>query len=343
MRAMFVHGPRDLRPGDMPKPVPGPGEVLVRIKAVGICGSDVHNYVFGEIGGALITEPLVIGHEAAGIIEALGPGVHGLTVGMRVAVDPSLSCGHCELCVEGDPHICRDNRFFGVAPTHGAFREYIAHPADAVFPLPAGMTMDEGALLEPMGIGMYVAQLADVRLGDRVGILGCGPIGLMTGQMIRLSGAGEIIGTDKVEARLATARRLAMDTTFDANDPQVVKRIWEHTKGRGLDVVIDCAGANETSEQAMELARPGGTVVLVGIPPEDKIEFKASVPRRKGLTVKFDRRMKHTYQRCIQFVEAGRVDIKPLATHHFPLERLVEAMELVISRGDGVLKTMIEI
>lgn len=343
MRAMLVYGPRDLRADEMPKPEPGPGEVLVRVKTVGICGSDVHNYIYGEIGGSVIEQPLAVGHEPAGIIEALGPGVTGLEVGMRVAVDPSISCGHCEFCEEGDPHVCLQNRFFGVYPNHGAFREYLVHPANLVFPLPGGMSFDEGALLEPMGIALYVAGLADIRLGDRVAVLGSGSIGLLSMQMVRLAGAGEIIATDVVPERLEAARRWGADLTFNAASEDVVAKIMDHTRGRGVDVVIEAAGAPDTPEQAMEIAKPAGTVVLVGIPAEDHLSFRPSVPRRKGLTVKFDRRMKHTYPRCIQLVEAGKVDLKPLATHHFPLERLEEAFELVIGRKDGVLKAMIEI
>ncbi len=343
MRAMFVHGPRDLRLGEMPKPQPGPGQVLVRVKSVGICGSDVHSYTYGEIGGTVIEEPLVLGHELSGIVEALGPGVKGPAVGTPVAVDPSISCGHCELCLEGDPHICRENRFFGVAPIHGGFREYLAHPAELVLPLPEGMTFDEGALLEPMGIAMYVTALADVRLGDRVAILGCGPIGLMTIQMVRLSGAAEITGTDLVVERLGAARRFGADMAWNAAHEDVVAKIMDHTHGRGVDIAFETAGAQETVEQAMEIVRPGGTVVLVGVPAEDRISFRASVPRRKGVTIKFDRRMKHTYARCMALWQAGRVNLQAMATHHFPLERLGEALQLVIARGDGVLKAMIEV
>ncbi|MGQ9681054.1 MAG: zinc-dependent alcohol dehydrogenase [Anaerolineae bacterium] len=343
MKAMLVHGPRDVRLHDLPTPKPGPGEVLVQVKSVGICGSDVHNYVYGEIGGAVIAEPLSIGHELSGVIAALGPGVQGPAVGTPVAVDPSISCGHCELCLEGEPHICAANRFFGVFPTHGGFREYLAHPADLVVPLPDKMTFDEGALLEPMGIAMYVTELANVRLGDRVAVLGAGPIGLLTIEMVLLAGAAQVAATDIVPERVAAAKRSGASEAWNASETDVVKRIWDWTGGRGVDIAIECTGAPETVEQAMEVTRPGGTVVLVGIPAEDRMSFRASVPRRKGLTVKFDRRMNHTYPRCIELWRAGRINLAPLATHHFPLERLAEAFELVIARADGVLKCMITV
>ena len=343
MRAMFVHGPRDLRLGEMPKPEPGPGQVLVRVRAVGICGSDVHTYQYGEIGGTVIRSPLVLGHELSGVVEALGPGVQGPPPGTPVAVDPSVSCGRCEFCLEGDPHICPSIHFFGNWPHHGGFREYLAHPADLVHPLPEGMSFDEGALLEPMGIALFVADLAGIRLGDRVAVLGSGPIGLLCVQMARLAGAAEITATDVVVERLGAARRLGADMAWNAATDDVVARIVDHTGGRGVDVVIEAAGAPETVEQAMEVAKPGGTVVLVGIPAEDRVTFKASVARRKGLTIKYDRRMKHTYPRCIALAQAGRVNLKPLATHHFPLERLGDALDLVIGRADGVLKAIIEV
>jgi len=342
MKAMLLHGPRDLRLDELPKPAPGPGEVLVRIKAVGICGSDMHRYLYGEIGGVPITRPLILGHEAAGVIEALGPGVAGPPVGTAVAVDPSKSCGHCEFCLEGDPHVCPRNEFFGVNPCHGAFREYVAHPADLVFPLPAGLNLDEGALLEPLGIAMYSVGLGGVRLGDRVAVLGSGPIGLLMIELLRLSGTAEIIATDLVPERLQAARRLGADLALNAGQEDIVARIMDHTAGRGVDLVIDAAGAPDTAEQAVEIAKPAGTVVLVGIPIDDRVTFTHSVARRKGLTIKLDRRAKHTYPRCIALAAAGRVDLKPLATHHFPLERLPEAFDLAINRTDGVLKAIIE-
>lgn len=343
MRAMLVHGPRDVRPGDLPLPEPGPGQVLVRVKAVGICGSDVHNYVYGEIGGARIQEPLIIGHELSGVVEALGPGVDGPPVGTPVAVDPNISCGQCEFCQEGSPNICRQVRFFGVAPHHGGLREYLTHPADLVFPLPEGMTFDEGAILEPMGVALYSVGLADVHLGDRVAVLGCGPIGLLSVQLVRNSGAAEIVASDLVVERLGAARRFGADMAWNASCEDVVARIMDHTRGRGVDVAIETAGAPEAVEQAMEVAKPGGTVVLVGIPDEDRISFRASTARRKGLTIRLDRRMKHTYPRCIALAQAGRVNLRALATHHFPLERLEEAFDLVIRRADGVLKAIIEV
>lgn len=343
MRAMLAHGPRDVRLGEVPRPEPGPGEVLVRVKACGICGSDIHSYEYGEIGGTAIEEPLVLGHEPAGVIEALGPGVEGPAVGTPVAVDPATPCGRCEFCLEGHPNVCRQIEFYGNYPWHGAFREYLTRPADLVFPLPEGMGFDEGAVLEPLGIALYVAELGDIRLGDRVAILGSGPIGLLTLQMVRLSGAAEIFATDLVDERLEAAIRLGADEAWNAEGENVVAAIMDRTGGRGVDVAIEAAGAPEAVEQAMEVARPGGTVILVGIPADDRISFKASTVRRKGLTIKYDRRMKHAYPRCIALAQAGLVDLKALATHHFPLERLADAFELVSKRKDGVLKAIIEV
>jgi L-iditol 2-dehydrogenase len=340
---MLVHGPRDLRLAEWPVPEPGPGEVLVRVKACGICGSDTHSYVHGEIGGIQIATPLVLGHELSGVVEALGPGVSGPAVGTPVAVDPAMPCGRCEFCLEGDPHVCPENRFFGNWPWHGGFREYLAHPADLLFPLPEGLSFVEGAILEPLGIAMYVAELAGIRLGDRVAVLGSGSIGLLTIDMARLSGAAEILATDLVDERLDAARRLGAAAAWHAARDDVVARIMDRTQGRGVDVAIEAAGAPEAVEQAVEVARPGGTVVLVGIPEEDRITFRASTARRKGLTIKYDRRMKHTYPRCIALAQAGRVNLQSVVTHFFPLERLQEALELVIARADGVLKAVIEI
>lgn len=343
MKAMFVHGPHDVRLAELPKPEPGPGEVLVRIKSVGICGSDIHAYELFDNGGVTIASPLILGHESAGVVEALGPGVKGPAVGTPVAVDPSISCEQCEFCLEGDPHVCQKNRFFGVYPTHGALREYLTHPAHLVFPLAEGLSVMEGALLEPMGIAMYVTELADIRLGDRVAVLGSGPIGLMTTQLVRLSGAAEIIATDVVPERVKAAPRFGADIALDASREDVVARIMDHTKGRGVDVVIHATDVEETVDQAMAIAKPAGTVVMVGIPHRDQVSFRHSPARRKGLTIKFDRRMKHTYPRCMALVQAGRVDVKPIATHHFPLERLADGLEMASHRRGGALKVMIDV
>ncbi|NLS78050.1 MAG: alcohol dehydrogenase catalytic domain-containing protein, partial [Chloroflexi bacterium] len=189
------------------RPVPGPGEVLLRIRAVGICGSDLHYYKEGGIGDAVVNEPLIIGHEFAAEVAELGPGVTGLFVGQPVAVEPAMPCHHCELCVEGNSNLCPSVRFAGSPGVQGAMREYMVHPAANCFPLLPGMTFADGAVLEPLGIGIHAVDLGKQKVGATVAVLGCGPIGLLTMQVARAAGASRIFATDLLDYRLEAAKK----------------------------------------------------------------------------------------------------------------------------------------
>jgi L-iditol 2-dehydrogenase len=340
MKAVKLHKAGDLRTEEMPKPEPGPGEVLVRIQAVGVCGSDVHYYRDGRIGDTIIRNPIVLGHEPAGVIEAVGERVAQFGIGDRVAVDPALSCGVCEWCLEGNPNLCPDVRFFGTPPTDGAFREFLTHPAHAVFKLPDDLSFSEGAMLEPFGVAVHAVDLGKVRTGYSAAILGVGSIGLCVLQLARLGGAAEIFVTDLIDSRLDLARRLGADVALRAdNDP--VGCIRELTGGRGVDVVFEAAGALETPQQAVDLLKPGGASVLIGICPEDRIPLRASAARRKGITIRMARRMKHVYPRAIRLAERNMVDLKCLVTHRYPIERIAEAFDVVGGYQDGVVKAIV--
>lgn len=339
-----LYGPRDIRVEEMEPPgQPRPQEVLVRLKAVGVCGSDVHYFKSGRIGSAVVTEPLIMGHEPGGIVEAVGEGVTHVRVGDCVAVDPAISCGTCESCVRGHPNLCPHVRFFGTPPVDGVYRELVLHPAHAVFPLPAGMTCEEGALLETLGIGLHAVDLSHLRPGETAAVLGVGPVGLMTLAAARVAGASRLFASDLLEPRLAMARTYGADVTLRADEADVVEAILEATSGRGVDVAFEAAGAAETPQQCAEAVKPGGTVVLIGIPEDDQLRFQHGTVRRKGLTIKICRRMKHTYPRAIALVSGGQINVARLVTHRFPLERLAEALELVAGYRDGVVKAMIEL
>lgn len=340
MKAVKLYKAGDLRIEEMPRPEPKPGEVLVRIKAVGVCGSDVHYFKDGRIGDTIIRSPIILGHEPAGVIEAVGEGVAQFKAGDRVAVDPALSCGVCEWCIEGNPNLCPDVRFFASPPVDGAFREFLTHPAHAVFKLPESLSFADGAMLEPLGVAIHAADLGKIRTGYSAAILGVGSIGLCVLQLARLGGATEIFVTDLIDSRLDLAQHLGADVAVHADDDPV-GRIWELTGGRGVDVVFEAAGALETPQQAMELLKPGGTLVLIGICPEDRIPLKASAARRKGITIRMVRRMKHVYPRAIRLAERNMVDLKCLVTHHYPLERIAEAFDVVGEYKDNVVKAII--
>lgn len=344
MEAAGLFGLHDLRIIEIPHPgEPGPGEVLLRVAAVGICGSDHHYYHEGAIGNAIVDQGMVMGHEFSARVEALGAGVTGLAVGQLVAVEPAIPCGHCESCQHGHPNLCPDVLFCG-SPNHiGAMATAITMPAENCFPLPDTLTPVEGALLEPLGVAIHSVDLAHLRVGQTVAVLGAGPIGLLIAAMARLSGATDIFVTEPLGYRRAFAVEYAADVAFDPGAEDVVAAILDATGGRGVDVAFEAAGANATPDQAARVVRPGGTVVVAGIPDDDTMRMTASVIRRKGLTIKIVRRMKHTYPRAIRLVERGGLDIAPLATHVFPFERVAEAFELVHGFHDGVLRAIIQI
>jgi L-iditol 2-dehydrogenase len=312
MKAVRLHAPNDLRQHDEPKPEPGPGEVLVRVTAVGICGSDLHWFNEAGIGDARFQKPLVLGHEIAGVI-AEGP-----KKGVRVAVDPAVPCNECEFCRQGNPNLCTHMRFAGHGLEDGALREYIAWPDECLFPLPDSLSDADGVMLEPLGVAIHAVDLAHLRAGMSVGVFGCGPIGLLVIQVARLAGAMEVFITEPLSPRLDIARGL------DAKE-------W--TPGQEVDVAFECAGENGAVEDAIAAAKPGGRVVLIGIPADDRTSFSATVARRKGLTIKLVRRMKFTYPRAIQLVESGKVDVCSLVSHHFPLEQAQKAFTVAQRRS----------
>jgi len=343
MKAARLYGPGDMRIDEVPAPEPGRGQVLLQVLSVGVCGSGVHYYLDGGIGDDKVTEPYVIGHEFSARVAALGAGVDGPPVGTRVAVEPAISCGHCEFCLAGHPNICENILFCSTPPTPGALQEYMVHPADLVFPLPDSIDNDEGAVLEPLGIALHTVGLAKLHPGDTVAILGCGPVGLLTLQVARISGARAAYVTDLVPERLEMARRFGATATLKADEGDPVAWVKELTGGRGVDVAFETAWADETVGQVAEMARNGGKLIMAGIPREDVAIFPAHTVRRKGLTIKYVRRMKHTYPRAIPMVRDGLIDVASLVTHRFPLDHAADAYELAASYRDGVIKAIIEV
>ena len=333
MQVARLHGVGNLRLNDEPIPTPASSESLVRVKAVGICGSDMHWLTEGSIGDMRLEQPLVLGHEFAGVIES------GPQRGQRVAVDPAIACGVCEFCREGNPNLCEALRFAGVGACDGALREYVAWETHCLYPLPDALTDADGAMLEPLGVAIHTVDLGHVRPGMTVGVFGCGSIGLLVIQVARVAGATRIIATDLLPHRLNAARALGA-TTFQAHDGEEADAVFAATNKRGVDAAFEVAGQNAAVETAIAVARPGSRVVLCGIPAGDRTSFSASSARRKGLTLKLVRRMKHTYPRALRLVEGGFVDVQSLVTHRFPLEQVEQAFA-VAQRREGI-KVMVE-
>lgn len=342
MKAVQWHAPRDMRVAEMSAPEPGLNQALVRVESTGICGSDLHYYLEGRIGASRITPPLVLGHEYAGIVTGVGEGADPSLVGKRVAVEPGIPCMACEWCVTGHYNVCPGMAFPGGPPHDGAFCEYMAVPAAFCFPVPEAMSSAEAAMMEPLAVALHTVELAGMRPGDTAAVLGLGPIGLLTTQVARLAGADTLYGTDLHDYRVDAGRRYGIDVAFNAGAEDTVDRILAETRGRGVDIVFDCARSSETLGLACKIARPGGTCILTGISGEEDDPLPVSHARRKGLTLRWCRRFRFNYPRAIALTRAGRLDVASLITHSFPLERTQEAFEIVAGTCDGVLKASID-
>ena len=333
MKAVRLHAANDLRVHEEDIPSPQPGESLIRIGAVGICGSDLLWFSEGEIGDAKLQRPLVLGHEFAGVI-AEGP-----RKGLRVAVDPAIPCSECETCRQGDPNLCPKTRFAGHGAEDGALREFICWPDENIFPLPGALSLEDGAMLEPLGVAIHAVDLGKLKTGMHVGIFGAGPIGWLIQQLVNLAGAQAIFVTDILRHRVEAARDLGATQAILDRAGSSAQAILNATEGRGLDVALEVADGSSAVETACQALKPGGRLVLVGIPGDDRTCFPASVARRKGLTIKLVRRMKHTYPRAIRLVENGQVEMRSLITHRFSLEDAPAAFS-VAARREG-LKTIV--
>lgn len=340
MKAAVLVAPRTLEIQERPMPLPKPGEVRIRVAAVGVCGSDVHYFEHGRIGTQVVQYPTLLGHEPAGIVDAVGGGV-GLAVGTRVAVEPAVPCGHCPRCLEGRGNICPHVRFLGTPPIDGIFAEYHCMPAHACIPIPDSMSLVEAALLEPFGVGAHAVALAGLRVGDTAAIFGAGPIGLMTLLAARAAGARGVYMTDLVPERLAVASRLGAEAVFLAGEGDPVAWLHEETGGCGVDVAFEAAGVPETVRQACCGARIGGQALLIGIPQEGDCAIPMHECRRRELCIRHVRRSNRESDRCLSMVADGRIPLAPLATHTFALDEVHAAFDLVQGYADGVIRAMI--
>jgi L-iditol 2-dehydrogenase len=346
MIGVRLHAPRDLRVEQLSDPRPlSKGDVLIRVGAAGICGSDLHTYLEAQIGDTKLRSPLVLGHEFAGTVESAGDDaltqdLIGLEQGTRVAVDPAQPCGECELCQRGHPNLCTSLHFCGLYPDGGCFCERIVVPARTCFPLPDEIDLESGALLEPLGVALHAVDLAKPTSDESAVIIGAGPIGLLILQAATLAGMKPVYVVEQLPWRLSLAEKYG-GIPIDSARTDAREKVMIQTLGRGVDVVFEAAWADSTIQLAGEMVRHGGRLVLVGIPREDQLSMKHSTARRKGLTILLSRRMKHTYPRAIDLVEKGLIDVKGLVSHRFQLTHLPEAFALNADYRDHAVKVMI--
>jgi L-iditol 2-dehydrogenase len=342
MKAAFLTAPRRIEIGNLPEPrIDGARDVLVRIEAVGVCGSDMHYYLTGRIGSAVVNYPFILGHECAGTVLQVGAEVRRLHAGQRVAIDPLIACGRCDQCQARRRHTCRNQLFLGQpGQLSGALAEYVVLPEDCCHPVPATMTAEQAAMIEPLSIGVYAQRLSRMEPGAKIAILGSGPIGLGVLLACRTAAQCTVYVTDLIDERLRMATKLGSAWAGNPNKADVVKAILD-AEPLGVDLVFECAGKQETIEQGVEMLKPGGLLLIVGIPEVDEIRFPIHTLRRNELTIINVRRQNDCMTSAIELVASGMVNVDPLMTHHFALEQTGKAFDLVAGYRDGVIKAMI--
>ncbi len=327
-RSAVLHGVKDLRIEDREIPTPGPGEVLVRVEATGICGSDIHYFEHGRVGQFVVTAPMVVGHESAGVIVEVGEGVVASRKGQRVALEPGVPCRHCEQCRSGRYNLCPDMRFFATPPIDGSITGYVAIDADFAHPAPEGLSSEQAAMAEPVAVGVWACRRASVVSGDRVMVTGAGPIGLFTAQVAHAFGAARVTVTDISDPRLDAARALGLE----------VERSDEPGEAE-FDVLLECSGAPAALELGLRRMAPAGRVVLVGMGAD---EVSIAVPQVQGreLTLTGIFRYANTYPAALALIASGAVQVDPVITHRFAVEETEAAMS--IARKDPTaLKSMV--
>jgi L-iditol 2-dehydrogenase len=344
MKAAYFTGLRELEIRDAPEPkLQRPGDVVLRIDRVGVCGSDVHYYLDGRIGDQIVEYPATIGHECSGTVVEVGPAVEHLRPADRVAVDPAMVCGECDQCRGGRPNTCRKLQFMGCpGEALGALAEYRVLPGGNCFAIPEGMTLDQAALVEPLSVGLHAVRLGEVRPDVRIAVLGAGPIGLSVLLCAKAHGSCMVYMADLIDERLTVARQCGADWTGNADHGDATAEIAQQ-QPRGLDLVFECSGDPACIDEGQRLLRPGGTLVLVGIPPVEQVGFDPHVMRRKELCFQNVRRQIGCVGPVIRMIGRRQIDPAPLLTHRFPLTRIREAFELVAGYRDGVVKALIDV
>ena len=317
-------------------------DVLIKLKVVAVCGSDVHYYVSGKIGSQVVQYPFPLGHECAGVVEKVGDSVSRVKPGDRIAVEPAMSCGECDQCKSGRPHTCRKLTFLGCpGQADGSLSDYIVMPEHSCFPIPDHMTFDQAAISEPLAIGLYAVNRSIPMKGAQVGILGFGPIGMSVLLPAMAKGAEKVYVSDKIDERLLIGKEAGASYAGNVDKADVVEEILQ-LEPKGLDVVFECCGKQEAVDQAFDLLKPGGVLMLIGIPEFDRWSLPVDKGRHKEVTVINVRRQNGAVEETLEMLENGTVDVSKMPTHRFSFADSKNAFDLVASYGDGVMKAMID-
>ena len=324
-------------------PQPKDDEVLVKLEYVGICGSDLHYYESGAIGDYVVKPPFVLGHEPGGTVVEVGKNVTHLKVGDRVALEPGKTCGHCEFCKTGRYNLCPDVVFFATPPVDGVFQEYVAHEAGLCFKLPDNVSTMEGALIEPLAVGFHAARQGGAQAGQVAVVTGAGCIGLVSMMALKAMGVSKVYSVDVMDKRLDKALELGADGVINGSREDAVKKVMELTGGMGCDLVIETAGTEITTRQAVQMTKKGATIVLVGYSKTGEIKMPISLALDKELTFKTVFRYRHIYPMAIDAVASGRVNLKGIVTNEFALDDIQEAMDESVKNKAEMVKAVVKI
>ena len=329
----------ELREGAPPEP--GPGEVRVRVEAVGICGSDLHSYAEGAVGDTPCHYPMVLGHEPSGVISTVGSGVSGWSEGDRVFCEPAIYCYHCEFCRSGHHNVCAHIRFMSMPQDPGFFRDYVTIPAKNLLAIPKAFSFAYATLIEPLSVALHSMEFAAIQPGETAVVFGAGPIGLLTIACLKLAGAGRVWAVDPVRDRLELAKIAGADAVIDPNATDPVAELMRDTAHRGVDAAIDCATKGGSMNQCIHAARNAGRVVVTGIPSEVMVSLEFSPMRRKELRFFNVRRSNHESEAARELMAAHPQRFGPIVTHTHPLDRIGEAFHQLEHYAEGAGKIII--
>lgn len=336
MKAIYLEEPGKITMKEVPKPAIKDGEVLVQIKSVGVCGSDIEYYESGRIGEFVVEKPLILGHEAAGLVVEVGKYVENVEEGDKVALEPGIPCRRCTYCKTGQYNLCPNVDFMATPPSDGAFVEYLSHPADFTYKLSASVSYHEGALFEPLSVGIHATEIAEINLGDRVAILGAGPIGLMTLQAALAQGASQVVITDIMDFRLEKALELGASEVINVESDSIEVHEGNFNK------VIQTAGTSETYRQALNLVVRGGKVVQVGHPSAEEVAIDPNLPITREINMAGSFRYANTYPKARSMLIGNKVKLKPVISKYFPPDRVEEALRYPKENPDNCIKAIVK-
>ncbi|WPX08302.1 NAD(P)-dependent alcohol dehydrogenase [Anaerocellum danielii] len=341
MKAIILERPKILKMGIKNKPEIKDDEVLVGVRCVGICGSDIHYYENGKIGNYVVEKPLILGHEASGEVISVGKNVKNFNIGDKVVIEPGITCGKCEYCKSGRYNLCRHVRFLATPPVDGALCEYLAVKEDYLFKIPDNIEYDIATLVEPLSVGIHAAMRGNVKLGDTVLILGLGPVGLLSILAVKAFGASQVIAVDIQPLRLKAAKELGANHIINAKDSNYKQLILEATQNTGPDITFETAGSKETSRLAFEITKRGGRIVLIGLLPDNEVSVNINSIVDNEYNVYGVFRYANTYRKAIEVLSNNLEKVKGLITHRFKFDEAIQTFEFVKENKDKCIKAVI--